>query len=111
MSLVDSARKLPLHHLSVRVPWHDAGWDGTVCRRPVENAACLVLKNIRDGRDDGAEEKRAGRTWSELEPGELPPCIGERAGFMAPFSLTRMAEHPYVALGSDAHRNFAPTAF
>lgn len=43
------ATKLPIHHISIRVPWHDANWDGTVCRRPSSNAACLILKAIRGG--------------------------------------------------------------
>ena len=32
-------------HISVRVPWHDNGWNGTVCQFPGENNACLRLKN------------------------------------------------------------------
>lgn len=31
-------------HISVRVPWHDNGWNGTVCQFPGENNACLRLK-------------------------------------------------------------------
>ena len=34
-------------HISIRVPWHDNGWNGTVCKFPGENNACLRLKNIR----------------------------------------------------------------
>jgi hypothetical protein len=33
-------------HLSVRVPWHDAGWRGTVCTDPAGNASCILLHNI-----------------------------------------------------------------
>ena len=33
-------------HISVRVPWHDNVWNGTVCHFPGENNACLRLKNI-----------------------------------------------------------------
>jgi hypothetical protein len=25
---------LPLRHISIRVPWHDDGWRGTVCTKP-----------------------------------------------------------------------------
>jgi len=28
------ARQLPIQHLSVRLPWHDTGWAGTVCPAP-----------------------------------------------------------------------------
>ena len=38
---------LPVRHLSIRVPWHDAGWDGTVCRQPADNGSCLVLERIQ----------------------------------------------------------------
>ena len=26
----ESTVRIPLRHLSVRVPWHEAGWDGTI---------------------------------------------------------------------------------
>ena len=32
------ARRLPLHHVTIRVPWHDGGWTGTVCARPLDNS-------------------------------------------------------------------------
>ena len=41
-----AAGAAPLRHLSIRVPWHDAGWAGTVCNDPTANTACLVLKRI-----------------------------------------------------------------
>ena len=44
----------PTRHLSVRVPWHDAGWNGTVCQDPTHNVACLKLKSIADKKDDDA---------------------------------------------------------
>ena len=37
-------------HLSIRVPWHDHGWDGTVCEHPDSNISCLRLKNIYENR-------------------------------------------------------------
>lgn len=37
-------------HISVRVPWHDDVWDGTVCQNPGENNACLRLTNISEKR-------------------------------------------------------------
>ena len=39
-------------HISLRVPWHDHGWDGTVCADPQNNNACLRLRNISESRDD-----------------------------------------------------------
>ena len=45
----------PLKHISIRVPWHDTGWDGRVCAAPRLNGACLKLKGIAEKRDDDAE--------------------------------------------------------
>src|SRR3954451_1251357 len=84
---------LPIRHLSIRVPWHDGGWDGTVCRNPKGNAACLVLKEIRDTRNDELEQSLAGRSIDTLDQStQWPACMGERATFMAPFELTRMVK-------------------
>jgi hypothetical protein len=103
--------KLPLRHVSIRVPWHDGGWDGTVCRDPKGNAACLVLKEIRDTRDDDREETLAGQSIQKLDQAtQWPACVGERMTFMAPFEFTRMVKHPYASF-SDAHAHIKPVAF
>lgn len=78
--------RIPSRHLSVRVPWHDGGWGGTVCSQPRDNGSCLVLQRIHAERIDDEEEQRAGQSWHELKPAELPPCCRERGGFMAPQS-------------------------
>lgn len=61
-----SARKLPYRHLSVRVPWHDTGWEGSVCADPLANASCLRLGRIAEERDDALESRLAGELWTEL---------------------------------------------
>src|SRR5215203_3517106 len=99
MNISLGATKLPLRHISIRVPWHDAGWDGTVCRHPIGNASCLILKSIHEKRDDREEERLAGTRWDELNEGQRPPCVAERAGFMAPFAYTRTAVQAYAASG------------
>lgn len=38
----------PLRHISIRVPWHDTGWDGRVCAAPRLKGACLKLKRIAE---------------------------------------------------------------
>ncbi len=48
--------KYPKKHISIRVPWHDSGWDGRVCANPRLNGACLKLKRIGQERNDIAEE-------------------------------------------------------
>lgn len=99
---------LSLRHLSIRVPWHDAGWDGTVCTDPVNNASCLRLVNIHERRNDSLEIRLRGRRMDELKPDEQPPCLAERAAFMANFPITRWVQHPYFAT-SDAHKHYRPT--
>jgi ATP-dependent exoDNAse (exonuclease V) alpha subunit len=99
----------PLRHISIRVPWHDNGWNGTVCCQPKHNSACLKLKNISDSKNEVAEEKIAGQSINGMPWQEFPPCVKERATFMAPFSFHRFHEHPYSKTSPDTHEHFAPT--
>lgn len=96
-----SRRSLPQRHLSLRVPWHDARWAGTICRAPRENAACIALSRTAEDRDDDAEAEDAGASLAELAPDRWPPCVAERATFMAPFELTREVTHAYSRKGRD----------
>ena len=109
--MIAGARRLPIQHLSIRVPWHDSGWNGTVCAKPGSNTACRVLARIADSKDDAAEEEVAGCALAELAPGKLPPCVEERAGFMAPVPLALTKRHPYVQSSADSHGHFAPTSY
>lgn len=108
--LAAGARQLPLRHISIRVPWKDNGWDGRVCSKPSENAACLILRRIREKRDDDAEETVVGKSWQEIDQNLLPPCVGERGQFMAPFDIVRELTHPYSQT-SKVHSHFAPTIY
>jgi len=67
-------------HLSVRLAWHDRGWDGRVCDEPHLNAHCIVHQHIRDSRDDDKEHKAAGVPLAELD-GWLPPCSRDPAAY------------------------------
>jgi hypothetical protein len=100
----------PLRHISIRVPWHDTGWDGRVCAAPRLNGSCLKLKRIAASRDDPAEEAVAGRGIDDLPLGEWPPCITERAAFMAPFEYVRMPNHPYNRGPETRHGHFQDTS-
>lgn len=108
--LHEGARQLPLRHLSVRVPWNDTGWTGVICKKPVENIACLILTRLRETRNDAAETALAGRSWEDLLPDQLPPCMIERGSFMAPYEIVRQTSHPYAAT-SNAHKHLMPTSF
>ncbi|MGA5305858.1 AAA family ATPase [Nucisporomicrobium flavum] len=85
-----------VQHLSVRVPWHDRGWDGTVCRDPLANSACILLENIGAKRDDAFEE--AHREWEiqDLNANSQPPCVAERATFLSARDHAMRRTHPYA---------------
>lgn len=109
-NMIQGARKLPTMHLSVRVPWHDRQWDGTVCANPRENTSCLALPRIAENKDDGAESRPdiAGQPWNREGIG-LPACAAERGAFMAPFDYTRRVNHPYSR--NDMYAHFDETIF
>lgn len=110
MKLYEAARQLPLRHISIRVPWHDAGWLGKVCSRPRDNTACLVLPRIRETKRDAVEDDLRERSWDDLTEEQFPACVAERAAFMSPSPFARVLEHPYVG-SSKAHEHFKPTRF
>ena len=82
----------PLRHLSIRVPWHDAGWAGVVCQSPQLNGACVKLKGIAAAEKD-KEQTVAGRCLDELPREQWPCCLDERSAFMAPFELELTKRH------------------
>jgi hypothetical protein len=101
---------LRLRHLSIRVPWHDGGWNGTFCSNPKGNASCLALAEIRELKDEVRETELAGRSIEPMAQKQWPACIGERATIMAPFEFTRQVKHPYASF-SDAHAHITPATF
>jgi ATP-dependent exoDNAse (exonuclease V) alpha subunit len=108
--MLTGARKLPTHHLTIRVPWHDSGWDGTVCKRPADNTSCLVLPRIGTSKRDDLEMGCAGKRLDQLKDDEPPPCVGERVSFMSSFGMSRRMRHPYVEWSSQ-HEHFDETPF
>lgn len=107
--ITQEARQLPLHHLSIRVPWHDRCWDGSVCDDPQANTSCLILRRIREDKDEAKEQAVKSRDWSVLDEAEWPACAVERGAFMSPHEIVRMVRHPY-AKSSPVHSHFKPTA-
>lgn len=101
--------KYSLKHLSIRVPWHDNAWNGSVCSNPKANGACLILKNCALNRDDEKEQSLAGELLSNLDEKDYPVCIGERATFMAPFAIHKTLTHPYADSSPDTHGHLKPT--
>lgn len=65
-------------HVSVRLPWHDRGWDGHICDRPRENAYCagnrsVNAERIRTNKDTAAEERCRG-CHANQAGAYTPPC-------------------------------------
>lgn len=94
-------------HISVRVPWHDNGWNGTVCKDPALNSACLKLKTICDGKNDKEEESICGQCMLGYE--QQLCCIGEGSAFMSNVDLTRTTRHPYADINKETHGHFIET--
>ena len=94
-------------HISVRVPWHDNGWNGTVCNQPVCNSSCLKLSNIYENRKDDVEESICGQCMAGHEK-DLP-CIGEGSAFMSCEELVKTTIHPYKKYYSPLHQHFLET--
>ena len=84
-----------MHHLTVRVAWHDSLWNGSICQGASKNSFCLALDRVRAERNDEQEDALAGRFWHELAQDQLPPCIAESAGFMNEQEWRRQFDHPY----------------
>jgi exodeoxyribonuclease V alpha subunit len=47
-------------HVSVRLFWHDTGWNGAICRDPAGNVWCEAHEHVRDNKNVGAEVDKAG---------------------------------------------------
>lgn len=95
--------KYPIKHISVRVPWHDNGWNGTICKTPKANSACLVLKNCAEKRDDDKEDMLSGKSIKDLHQDDYPVCASERGVFMADFQFRKEVEHPYFKGSPKTH--------
>lgn len=94
-------------HISVRVPWYDNYWNGSVCNQPVCNSSCLRLANIYENRNDNVEAGLCGKCMAGHEA-ELP-CIGEGSAFMSPNELVKTTIHPYKKYYSPLHQHFLET--
>lgn len=97
-----------MKHISVRVPWHDDLWSGTVCRSPKNNPFCLCLKRIQGIKDVAKEEPFAGKHFSGIAEINCPPCVKENAGFLSDKPYHTVFRHPYQGK-DDKHRHLRPT--
>ena len=83
-------------NISVRVPWHDAQWNGTVCHDPAANCFCVEYQNIAKYKNVAYEVSVKDKHFFELDPvNALPACADESGGFLSPQPWTISHEHPY----------------
>jgi exodeoxyribonuclease V alpha subunit len=81
-------------HVTVRMAWHDHGWDGKVCRDPSANTYCTGTHSLlseRLAREKSVDPKREapGANLDAALPEYLPPCFWSSCAF---------ADHPTSAL-------------
>lgn len=101
--------KFPRRHISIRVPWHDSGWDGTVCKTPHLNGACVKLTRIAAHKDEEQEKLVAGQSLDNLTCEQWPCCVEERGTFMAPFEMEQVKKHALADKNPKHYGHFLPT--
>ena len=106
--MIAGSRKLSWQHITIRVPWHDSGWNGRACSAPSTNTSCLVLSRIAAVKRDD-EDGVAGELFEEIDGPALPPCVDERASFMADHDLILTKQHPYRRSSPETHGHFGDT--
>lgn len=109
MKTATTTSEFPLRHLSIRVPWHDAGWAGVVCNAPHLNGACVKLKQIAGHKHDESERLIAGRSLETLPPEQWPCCVEERGMFMAPFETEHIKRHALASVNKEHYGHFQAT--
>lgn len=75
-------------HMSVRILWHDSGWNGCICKHPRRNTYCYADKSVpinqlKDKKHDPKyqtwEDKNASKPFSELD--RPPRCTWSSNAF------------------------------
>jgi hypothetical protein len=99
----------PLRHVSIRVPWHDSGWAGTVCDAPHLNGACVKLTRIAESKQELKEIAVRGKRLDEIPPAQWPCCVDERAMLMAPFEIELLKNHALAEVNKEHYGHFRST--
>jgi hypothetical protein len=86
-------------HVTVRMAWHDRGWDGKICDDPIANTYCTGTHSLLSQRL--AREKRAAieadhscQPLDTLGEKYLPPCYWTSCAFGKP-STKVVHRHPF----------------
>lgn len=91
-----------VQHLTVRMAWHDAAWDGTICRDPSGNSYCegthsLLSERLSRDKDAEQEQSHKEEPLDVLMPEYLPPCYWSSNAFSAN-SIDVVHAHPFPEL-------------
>ncbi|WP_371763805.1 ATP-dependent RecD-like DNA helicase [Massilia sp.] len=73
-----------MKHITVRMAWHDNGWDGHVCRDPARNSYCVgshSLLSERLARNRNLDKETPEAALDATFPEYLPPCFWTSAAF------------------------------
>lgn len=68
-------------HLTVRMAWHDSGWNGRVCKDPRANTYCSGAHSLLSGRIekkkdvDLEQSKRGEPVAGTFDKASVPPCF------------------------------------
>lgn len=86
-------------HVTVRMAWHDAGWNGTICSDPVANGYCvgshsLLSERLAKGKQLEPEQSNPGKPLDSLYPEYLPPCYWTSSAFSA-LPTNAVHDHPF----------------
>ena len=71
-------------HITVRMAWHDRGWDGRVCDDPAANTYCSgshSLLSERLAREKRLDMEEATANLDAKMPAYLPPCFWTSCAF------------------------------
>ena len=92
-------------NITVRVPWQDNGWNGTVCKNPENNFSCKYLGNVAENKDCSFECPLASCKLINLSEKDIAkiPCIKENAAFLSENLLSFIAEYPYSSYSGLGH--------
>lgn len=90
-----------MRHLSLRLVWHDRGWDGCICDNPELNVYCMGQfsvqgDSIREKKELKWEKHNHGKTCLDLwnESKRIPPCTWTINAF-SPREMPHVHIHPF----------------
>ena len=88
-----------MKHVTVRMAWHDSGWDGTICRDPAANSYCigshsLLSERLARNRCLKDEIGKEGQPLDAAMPAYLPPCYWTSCAF-ASHQTKVVHQHPF----------------